>query len=364
VNEAQPRPGVLRTPEYRFEELEGFPWTPYYFDVEPGLRMAYVDAGPRNARETMLLLHGEPTWGYLYRKMIAPLEAAGFRVIVPDLIGFGRSDKPVDPEAYSYSKHVAWVTRLIEHLDLRDATLFGQDWGGLIGMRVVAENESRFARVVLSNTALPSVKSPGLPGLRPQQRLAPELLKNAFGIDWRDMLGEDDRIDADKVHALVSKGAPLYFLSWRVYSQEVRELIPSKIVPGWCLQPLSVAARTAYDSPFPTQAYVAGARRFPLLVPITADDPEREKCEAAWAVYERWQKPLLTLWGDLCPFTHLDLGRPFQTRVPGARLPGIEHKRFAASHFSQEDVGAELAAEMVAFVRRFALDGRSAPRSS
>jgi haloalkane dehalogenase len=353
LNAERPRPGVLRTPESRFEKLVGFPWTPHYFDVEPGLRMAYVDSGPREARETMLLLHGEPTWGYLYRKMIAPLEAAGFRVIVPDLIGFGRSDKPVDRTAYSYSQHVAWVTRLVEHLDLRGATFFGQDWGGLIGTRVVAENESRFARVVVSNTALPTTKSAGLPGLKPQARLAPELLKSAFGIDWREMVGADDEIDADKVHAWVRAGAPLFFLAWRIYSQEVRELIPSKIVPGWCLRGLSADARAAYDAPFPTQDYVAGARRFPLLVPITADDPERDKCEAAWTVFERWQKPLLTLWGELCPFTHGDLGRSFQSRVPGARLPGIEHKRFAASHFSQEDVGAELAAEIVAFVRRF-----------
>ena len=135
MNEARMRSGVLRTPESRFEKLVGFPWTPQYFDVEPGLRMAYVDTGPRTARETMVLLHGEPTWGYLSRKMIGPFEAAGFRVIVPDLIGFGRSDKPVDPAAYSYSRHVGWVTRLVEQLDLRGVTCFGQDWGGLIGAR-------------------------------------------------------------------------------------------------------------------------------------------------------------------------------------------------------------------------------------
>lgn len=353
MNEEGPRTRVLRTPEWRFEKLVGFPWKPSYFDVEPGLRMAYVDTGPRAARETMLLLHGEPTWGYLYRHMIGPLEAAGFRVVVPDLIGFGRSDKPVDPAAYSYSQHVAWVTRLVEHLDLHGATLFGQDWGGLLGTRVVAENESRFARVVLSNTALPGTRMPGMPGVQRQGRLAPELLKSAFGIDWRDMLGEGDRIDAGKVQALVRAGAPLYFLLWRVYSQEVRELVPSKIVPGWCLRGLSADARAAYDAPFPTQEYATGARRFPLLVPITADDPERERCEAAWAVFERWHKPLLTLWGELCPFTHGDLGNEFRNRVPGARLPGLEHKRYAASHFSPEDIGAELAAEIVELVRRF-----------
>jgi haloalkane dehalogenase len=344
---------VLRTPESCFAGVAEYPWPPSYLELEPGLRMAYIDTGPRSARETLLLLHGEPMWGYLYRKMIGPLEAAGFRVIVPDLIGFGRSDKPTDPTAYSYSQHVAWVTRLVEALDLRNVTLFGQDWGGLIGSRVAAENESRFARVVFSNTALPRKREPGFPDLKPQEPLAPETLKTLLGLDWRDSVGADDRIDPDEVHALVRAGAPFYFLVWRVYSQEVRELIPSKIVPGWCLKPLAKEALAAYDAPFPTQAYVAGARRFPLLVPITGDDPERDKCEAAWDVYRRWQKPVLTLWGDHCPFTHLDLGRTFQSQIPGARLPGIEHKVFAASHFSQEDVGPELAAEVISFVRRF-----------
>jgi haloalkane dehalogenase len=353
VTHCVPVANVLRTPDSCFAGIADYPWPPSYVELEPGLRMAYVDTGPRGARETLLLLHGEPMWGYLYRKMIGPLEAAGFRVIVPDLIGFGRSDKPTDPAAYSYSQHVAWLTRLVQELDLRRVTLFGQDWGGLLGTRVAAENEARFARLVLSNTALPSKRAPGIPNLRPQERLTPEALKALLGLDWRDTVGPDDRIDADKVNAQVRAGAPLYFLAWRVYSQEVRELIPSKIVPGWCLLPPSKEALAAYDAPFPTQAYVTGARRFPLLVPITPDDPERDKCEAAWDVYRKWQKPVLTLWGDRCPFTHLDLGRTFQSQIPGAKLAGIEHKVFASSHFSQEDVGPELAAEIVGFVRQF-----------
>jgi haloalkane dehalogenase len=349
-----PSAGVLRTPDARFESLADFPHAPRYVEVEPGLRMAYVEAGPPAAGETLLLLHGEPTWGYLYRKMIGPLAAAGFRVVVPDLIGFGRSDKPADAAAYSYSGHVAWVARLVESLDLRGVTLFGQDWGGLIGTRLAAEHETRFARLVLSNTALPGKGMPAIPGLRAQQRLAPEQLKALLGVDWRDTVDAEDRIDGERVHAQVRAGAPLYFVAWRVYSQEVRELLPSKIVPGWCLAPVSAAARAAYDAPFPAQDFVAGARRFPLLVPITADDPERDRCEAAWAVFERWQKPLLTLWGDHCPFTHLDLGRSFQRRVPGAQLPGLAHEVLRASHYSQEDAGEALAERIVAFVRRFA----------
>jgi haloalkane dehalogenase len=347
-----PREGVLRTPEARFAGIRDYPWPPRYLDVEPGLRMAYVDTGPRDARETLLLLHGEPTWGYLYRKMIGPLEQAGHRVVVPDLIGFGRSDKPTRQDAYTYGNHVRWVTRLIEHLDLRGATFFGQDWGGLIGLRVVAENEARFARAIASNTALPG-KGPAVPGLTAQQPLAPEALRERFGMDWRATVGADDRIDADRVHALVTAGPVFYFLAWRVYSQTVSELWPSRIVPGWCRHPVSGEAKAAYDAPFPTQAYVAGARRFPMLVPITEDDPERVANEAAWEVFRRWRKPFLTLWGDLCPFTRLDMGRSFQSQVPGAKLPGLEHRVHGASHFIQEDVGERLAAEILRFVERF-----------
>lgn len=342
---------VLRTAESRFEGIRDYPWTPQHLEVEPGLRMAYVDAGPRDARETLLLLHGEPMWGYLYRKMIGPFEAAGCRVVVPDLIGFGRSDKPTDPEAYTYSAHVAWVKALIDPLDLRGATFFGQDWGGLIGARLVAENESRFARVVFSNTALPSSRMPSLPGLGRQERLDPAVAKAMLGLDWRDTVDDEDRIVADRVHALVVPDPAPYFPLWRIYSQEVAVLLPSRVVPGWCLEPVSRDALDAYDAPFPTQAHAVGARRFPMLVPITADDPERARCDAAWEVFRRWQKPALTLWGDHCPFTNGDLGRSFQKQIPGASLPGIEHQVFRASHFIQEDMGAELARHILAFMR-------------
>jgi haloalkane dehalogenase len=347
-----PRAGVLRTPESHFAGIPDFPYEPRYAMVEPGLRMAYYEAGPSNARETLLLLHGEPTWGYLYRKMIPTFVAAGHRVIVPDLIGFGRSDKPIAQTAYTYSAHIGWVSQLIAHLDLHHVTFFGQDWGGLIGARVVAENASRFARVVFSNTALPG-SGPSIPGLVAQQALSGEALQTLFGMDWRATVAPDDRIDAAKVHALAVPGPALYFLAWRVYSQAVEALWPSKVVPGWCLSPLSSAARAAYDAPFPSQAYVAGARRFPMLVPITADDPERLRNDAAWRVFESWNKPLLTLWGDHCPHSRHDMGRSFQQRIPGARMPGIEHRIYRASHFIQEDMGEALAAEIAGFVKRF-----------
>jgi len=348
-----PREGVLRTPEARFAEIRDYPWPPAYVEIEPGLRMAYVDTGPHDAAETMLLLHGEPTWGYLYRKMIGPLAEAGFRVIVPDLIGFGRSDKPVDGTAYTYSGHVAWVKRLVDALDLKDVTLFGQDWGGLIGARLVAENEPRFARAVFSNTALPSSQMPSLPGLKAQERLTPEHLKELTGVDWRDTVDADDRIDPERMQALIRTKTAGYFTSWRVYSQEVDALVPSKVIPGWCLEPVPREARAAYDAPFPSAEYTAGARRFPLLVPLTPDDRERARCDAAWTVWERWDKPVLTVWGDHCPFTHLDLGRTFRSRIPGAQRVGIAHEVLRASHFIQEDAGAAVAERIVRFVRSF-----------
>lgn len=345
---------VLRTPESRFEKVVGYDWPVFETSVGQGLQMAYVDAGARDATETVLLLHGEPMWGYLYHKMIGPLVAAGYRVIVPDLIGFGRSDKPTDELAYSYSNHVAWVRELVENLDLRNVTFFGQDWGGLIGSRMVAEIPDRFARVVFSNTGLPR-SGPGVPFINKQERLDPQFVLDNLGMDWRATVNDDDSISADRVHAIVEAGPSFYFLAWRLYAQEVVDVVPSKIVPGWCLTDVTADSLAAYDAPFPTQEYTAGARRFPMLVPITLDDPERLKGDAAWEVYSTFTKPVLTLWGDHCPFTYVDMGQPFRDGIPGAQLPGIDHKVFRASHFIQEDSGADLAAEMIAFAEKFPL---------
>lgn len=345
-----PAPETLRTPDECFvTSLDRYPWPPSYIEVGDALRMAYIDVGPNDAAETVLLLHGEPMWGYLYRTMIPALEDAGYRVIVPDLIGFGRSDKPTDPERYTYSSHVGWVIDFIEALDLSDITIFGQDWGGLIGSRVLAEQLPRFARAVFSNTNLPG-SGPALPGVAAQERMAPELLEALAGVDWRATVCDDDTIDADLVHASLATETLPYFLSWRVYSQEVAELTPSKIVGGWCLSDVDPTDLAAYDAPFPTQAHATGARRFPLLVPITADDPERLRCDAAWAVLEQWHGPLLTIWGDRCPHTHRSLGADYRRRVPGAQLPTIEHAVLEASHFIQQDAGPEVARRIVEFV--------------
>ena len=343
---------VLTTPSSCFTGIVDYPWPASQIEVGSGLRMAYVDAGPADATETVLLLHGEPTWGYLYRSMIPTLLRAGFRVIVPDLIGFGRSDKPVDPAVFTYSNHVAWVRTLIEGLRLDGITFFGQDWGGLIGGRVVGEIPDRFARLVFSNTGLPR-SGPGVGFIRAQQPLAPQALRDLLGLDWRDTVDDDDRIDPARVRALVESGPTFYFLAWRTYAQEVAEIWPSRVVPGWSLTALSDSVLAAYDVPFPTQEYTAGVRRFPMLVPITLDDPERLKGDDAWEVLSSFTKPVLTLWGDHCPHTYNEMGAQFRAGIPGAQLAGIDHKVFTASHFIQEDCGPEIADDLVTFINQF-----------
>ncbi|MCA1665725.1 MAG: alpha/beta fold hydrolase, partial [Myxococcales bacterium] len=214
---------VLRTPDDRFENLPGYAFAPRYVDLD-GLRMHYIDEGPASA-PPLLLLHGEPSWSFLYRKMVPPLLRAGHRVVVPDLIGFGRSDKPADRRAYTYQRHVDWTVGLIEALALERITLVAQDWGGLIGLRIAAEHEARFDRIVAANTFLPT--------------------------------GDQKVPDA--------------FFAWQKFSQEVPELPVGGIVARSCVQPVAPEVIAAYDAPFPDERYKAGARQFPLLVPTRPD---------------------------------------------------------------------------------------------
>ena len=293
------RPGVYRTPDARFENLPGFDFDPHYLEID-GYRVHYLDVGPADG-EPVLLIHGEPTWSYLYRKMIPGLVAAGHRCIVPDLIGFGRSDKPASMDTHTYKFHVDAMTELVEALDLQQATFFGQDWGGLIGLRVVAENEERFARVVISNTGLP-VGAAGGPEDFPED--------SAF-IRWkRRNQGMIDRGDIPTGRMLATNtGDP------------------------------SIAA--AYDAPFPEPAYKAGALIMPQRVPVFADDPANEANRKAWQVFERWEKPFLTAFGDSDPISRGG-ERSFQRRVPGAQ--GQAHVSVeGAGHFIQESHGEELA---------------------
>jgi haloalkane dehalogenase len=298
---------TLRTPDDRFEGLPDWPWTSSGADVGPDgarVRMAYVDEGPRDARP-VLLLHGEPSWSYLYRFMIPPLLDAGLRVIAPDLIGFGRSDKPVSREAYTYARHMAWLADLVvDHLDLRDAVLFGQDWGGLLGLRLVAENADRFAAVVASNTFLPT-------GDRP--------------------LGAG-------------------FEQWKAFSQTAPDFHIGRIVNAGTSRELSEAEVAAYDAPFPDDTYKAGARQFPALVPSAPDDPATPANRAAWAALGRWEKPFVCAFGDRDPITG---GGDVALR---AHIPGADAQPHAtmegAAHFSQEDAGPELAAVVAGVVAR------------
>ena len=291
---------ALRTPEDRFGALPGYSFAPHYLDA-CGLRIHYLDEGPR-AAAPLLLLHGEPSWSYLYRRMIPILVSAGHRVIAPDQVGFGRSDKPAARADYTYQRHVDWMRAVLTGLDLLGVTLVCQDWGGLIGLRLVAEHRERFARVVAANTFLPT--------------------------------GERDPGPA--------------FLAWRKFSQEVPEFPVGRIVRGGCVTELTPEVVAAYDAPFPEERYKAGARQFPLLVPVSPDDPAAKPNRAAWRVLEGWEKPFLTAFSDSDPIT-AGADRALQERIPGAR--GQPHTTIAGGgHFLQEDRGEELARVVIDFV--------------
>jgi haloalkane dehalogenase len=293
---------VLRTPEERFAGIADFPYTPRYL-VVGGLRVAYIDEGPRDAAP-VLLMHGEPTWSYLYRKMIPGLVAAGHRVIAPDLIGFGRSDKPTQKSDYSYRSHVSWMVAWMEALDLQHTTLFCQDWGSLIGLRLVTHSPHRFDRVALANGGLPT----GAEGPMPR----------AFQI-------------------------------WRAFARFSPWFPIGRIVSSGCAIKLSPAELAAYDAPFPSARYAVGARRFPLLVPATADDPERAANEEAWLVLRQWHKPFLTLFSSRDPVTRGG-DKIFQKRVPGAAHQAHATIR-TAGHFLQEDKGPELVQCLCTFIK-------------
>lgn len=291
---------VLRTPDERFDNLPGYSFEPHYVDVD-GLRMHYVDEGPGDAAP-VLLLHGEPSWSYLYRKMIPVIVEAGSRAVAPDLIGFGRSDKLVNREEYSYQAYVDWTTSLIEQLDLRDITLVAQDWGGLIGLRIAAEHPDRFARIVAANTMLPTGDQP--PGEA--------------------------------------------FLRWQKFSQTAPAFDVGRILQGATVTTLPEDVVAAYDAPFPDDTYKAAARQFPVLVPTSPDDPAAPANRRAWEVLEQWEKPFLTAFSDSDPIMRGG-DRIFQSRVPGTK--GQPHTTITgAGHFLQEDKGEELARVVAEFI--------------
>lgn len=291
----------LRTDDARFAAVPDFPYTARYTEVG-GLRIACIDEGPRDA-PTVLLMHGEPAWSFLYRKMIPVLLQAGFRVVAPDLVGFGRSDKPTRAADYSYLHHVLWMQAWLEAMDLRHVTLFCQDWGSLIGLRLAAEAPQRFDRIVLANGGLPTG----------------------------------------------TMAVPRAFKIWRAFARYSPWFPIGRIVKSGCVDGLTPQEVAAYDAPFPTRRHRVAARLFPSFVPTTPDDPERARNEAAWEVFKRWDKPFLTLFSNRDPVTRGG-HRIWQERVPGAQ--GQPHAvTRGAGHFLQEDRGPEVARAIVEFIR-------------
>ncbi len=299
---------AVRTPDERFENLPDWPYEPHYAEVDAGdgssagLRVAYVDEGPADAAP-VLLLHGEPSWSYLYRHMIPVLVAAGHRVVAPDLVGFGRSDKPTEQSDYTYARHVEWMRQLLfDHLALSDITFFGQDWGGLVGLRLVAAAPDRYARVAVGNTGLPT--------------------------------GEGRMSEA--------------FLNWQRFAQESPVFPIGQIINGGTTTDLSDEVIAAYDAPFPDDTYTAGARIFPTLVPTTPEDPAHDDNVAAWEVLSRFERPFLCAFSDSDPITGGG-DRIFLEKVPGTK--GQPHTTIeGGGHFLQEDRGPELAKVLVDFI--------------
>ncbi|OUS31128.1 haloalkane dehalogenase [Gammaproteobacteria bacterium 45_16_T64] len=283
---------ILRTPEDRFQRLPNYAFTPNYLEVD-SLRMHYIDEGPSDA-DPVLMLHGEPTWSYLYRHMIPIVGAAGHRVIAPDLIGFGKSDKPTNIEDYSYQLHMDWITQFIEALDLKNITLVCQDWGSLLGLRLAAENEDRFKAIVIGNGMLPT--------------------------------GDN--------------APPVAFKLWKNFAVHSPILPIAKIIEFGSFKTLSKDERRAYNAPFPSKEYKAGARAFPKLVPVTPNDPANEANKKAWKILEAWEKPFVTAFSNGDPIMR-GFDKIFHQKVPGSK--GRKHVTLKGGHFLQEDSGTEFA---------------------
>ncbi len=295
---------ALRTPDDRFANLAGYDFAPRYTNVPDGeggeIRVHHLDEGEG---APVLLLHGEPSWSYLYRHMIPVLVDGGCRAVAPDLIGFGRSDKPTERDAYTYQRHVDWMSDWLEQLDLNEITLVCQDWGGLIGLRLATKYPERFARLVVANTGMPT--------------------------------GDQAPTEA--------------FLNWQNFSQTAPQFPVGMIINGGTVSQLSDEIIAAYDAPFPDDTYKAGARQFPTLVPTSPDDPASQANRDAWKVLEAWDKPVLTAFSDSDAITRGGY-RVFQERVPGAK--GQPHTTIeGGGHFLQEDQGPQLANVVLDFIR-------------
>ena len=298
---------IVRTPDERFADLPGFPFAPHYADIDDldggSLRVHFLDEGPADG-PVALLMHGEPSWAFLYRHMIPTLVDAGIRCIAPDLVGFGRSDKPTEQADYTYARHVSWMRQLLfGHLDLRDITFFGQDWGGLVGLRLVAAEPDRYRGVVVANTGMPT--------------------------------GEKPPTEA--------------FLGWQRFAATTEDFPVGWIINGGCATDLAPDVVAGYDAPFPDDSFKAGARVFPSLVPTSTDDPASADNIAAWKALEASTVPFVLAFSDADPITKGG-HRAFE-HLPGAQ--GQPHTTIeGGGHFLQEDCGVECAAVVRDLIER------------
>jgi len=284
---------VFRTPDERFEDLPGYPYEPRYIEVE-GLRLHHIDEG---SGSTVLCFHGEPDWSYLYRHMLQGLVASGHRVVCPDLVGFGRSDKPTDQDWYTYERHVEYLTRHLEQVELADVTVVVQDWGGPIGLRWAVEHTEQVGRLVILNTGLFTGR--------------------------------------------VSKG----FMAWREFAARTPDLPIGTIMQGATTTELAPEVIAAYEAPFPNAESKAGAQRFPLLVPLTDQEDGVAEMLAVRDLLARWEKPALVAFSDSDPvFPYPIAGEQFTNLIPTA---GEQVRIEGAAHFLQEDRGPQIVEAML-----------------
>lgn len=315
----------VRTPDEYFQNLKDFPFEAHYFEVD-GLRLGYVDEGPRDA-PVVLMLHGQPDWSYLYRKMIPPVAEAGYRVIALDLMGFGRSDKPIHPSIHTYEQHVAWVKAFIKGLGLKDITLFAQDWGGLIGLRIVGDEPEWFARVIAANTTIPLFE----PGENPY------------------ILPADVAIDCKATSLVLAVGPAMVqgqepmFNAWIRHTLTSPNFMPSDVMKQQ-IRGLTDEEAAAYDAPFPSFIHRAAPRTFPSMIVAVTDNNA-----AAWEALGKFDQPFLTLAGERDNLLgKKDVQDRLINHIPGAQ--GQPHARFDAGHFIQDDLGAEMAAILIQFI--------------
>ena len=313
---------VVRTPDERFADLPGYPWAPRYVEIDDDIgtmRMHYVDAGPPDA-DPVLLLHGQPTWSYLYRSVIADLAERGHRAIAPDYIGYGRSDKVTDRFAYTLESHIRWVAAFVRTLDIQRATAVVQDWGGPIGFGLLGAEGDRFARVVAADTVLHTCE-PWLGGV----------------LTWANYATDTSRVMIEEA-----------LLDWMLTTQRERDLSPGAIVQSITARELTRREVAAYDAPFPDELHRVGLRHMNTLIPVTRTSPSAAVCRTSFDTLRRWNRPFLTVWGEDDPGTS-GWETVFQQHVPGAA--GQAHRILAgAGHFIQEDAGPEFAGIISDFI--------------